>query len=195
MRVETKTVTYYTLAELKEHHPNGYDRALDKLRVSQWDGGWPREDVEDTIEQEFTMRVAISGDRVNGVELKGWAVQDRGAYVGFEGTLTPENSPALPWHEYLEQVDLRAGRSYTEINIRDSEDAPYLGYRGIPAEGNAEHAALIDARSSMQDAVDAALSEALAAGEKQAEYLDSEENLLEQASANEWEFDQHGEWA
>ena len=195
MRVETKTVTYYTLAELKEAHPNGYERALDMLRVSQWDGGWPRDDVAECIEQEFTMRVAISGDHVHGIELKGWAVQDRGAYVGFEGTLTPENSPALPWHEYLEQVDLRAGRSYTEISIRDSEDAPYLGYRGIPAEGNAEHAALIDARASMQTAVEDALSEALATGEKQAEYLDSEENLLEQAQANEWEFTEHGSWA
>jgi hypothetical protein len=101
-------------------------------------------------------------------------------------------SPGLPWHEYLEQVDLRAGRSYTEISIRDSEDAPDLGWRGIPAEGNAEHAALIDARSSMQEAVEEALSQALAAGERAAEYQEAEAQLLELAEANEWEFDIHG---
>jgi hypothetical protein len=201
MRVETKEITWYTLAELKEVSHNGYEKALDNLRLGLWDGGAWLENIADSIAYAFGKAVGdASVDRfgegdypgVAGVELKSWAVQDRAAHVGFAGTLTEESAPGLPWHTYLEQVDLRAGRSYTEVIIRDSEDAPYLGWKGIPAEGNEEHSALIDARETMKDAVDAALEEALAAGEQQAEAQETEEALLELAEANEWEFDQHG---
>jgi hypothetical protein len=111
MRVEQKTVTYYTLAELKEIGGSGYDKALDTLRTSLWEGGDQRESIADDMVYEFGKHVGDTtverygeGDYpgVAGVELKNWAVQDRSAHVGFAGTLTPENAPGLPWHDYRE---------------------------------------------------------------------------------------------
>lgn len=201
MRVETVELTWYTLPELKEHDANAYDKALDNLRRILWEGGDQRESIADDIAYEFGKRVGdTTVDRfgeadypgVAGVELKSWAVQDRSAHVGFAGTLEEESSPGLPWHEWIESVTLTAHRSSTEIVVNDSDDAPYIGYNVRRENFDEDQERLYNLRESMRDAVWEALSEALASGERAAEYQDSEENLLELAAANEWEFDQHG---
>lgn len=193
MRVETKTVTYYTLAELKEHHPNGYERALDMLRSTLWDDGW-REDVADEITYAFGQAVANADHPgLHTVTLDGWAVQDRSAHVAFTGTLYPDDTTCLPWHEWLDHVTLKAGRYGTQVSVVDHDDAPYIPWNEKPSTDQQRQ--LLEVRDAIETAVDNALSGALAAGEKQAEWLESEENLLELAEANTWEFDQHGAWA
>lgn len=201
MRVENREITWYTLAELKEAHPNGYERALDNLRRSLWEGGAHIESVADDIAYEFGKQVGDTtverfgeGDYpgVADVELKNWSVQDRSAHVGFAGTLTEKSAPGLPWHEWIESVTLTAHRSSTEIVVNDGDDAPYIGYNVRRENYDEDQERLYDLREAMRDAVWEALNEALAAGEKAAEYMDSEENLLELAEVNEWEFDEHG---
>jgi hypothetical protein len=201
MRVETREITWFTLPELKERDANAYEKALDNLRRVLWDGGDYIESIANDIVYEFGKRVGDAsverfgeGDYpgVAGVELKNWAVADRSAHVGFEGTLTEESAPGLPWHEWLESVTLHARTGSTEIVVNDSDEAPYIGYNVRRENYDEEQERLYDLREAMRDAVWEALSEALAGGERSAEFADSEENLLELAEANEWEFDQHG---
>jgi hypothetical protein len=201
MRVETKQVTYYTLAELKEHHPNGYERAMDALRSILWEDS-QRESVSDDIAYEFARRVGEptvdrygEGDYpgVPGVGLKGWDLE-RGSYVAFAGTLEREHCPGLPWDEtgWLDVVRLTAGQHGTGIEVVSSEedDVPYIGWHERTFTEDQQR--LFDMRQAMADAVQDALSEALASGQRAAEAMSGEEYLLETAEANEWEFDAHG---
>jgi hypothetical protein len=202
MRVEQKTVTYYTLAELKEIGGSGYDRALDTLRASLWEGGHWLENIADTIAYTFGKRVGDTtverygeGDYpgVAGVELKNWAVQDRSAHVGFAGTIYPDAAPGLPWHEWIDSVTLTAHRHGTGIDVNDSDDAPYIGWSAKVLDEDQQR--LMELRQGIIDVIREALEEALAAGEQTAEAEEADENLLELADANEWEFDSNGAWA
>jgi hypothetical protein len=204
MRVEHKIIEWFTLAELKAREDrNAYEKAKDALDSALWNDGMHTEGVGEAIRYALGGAVKAPGwdtfgegdfPGVQGVELNGWDLE-RGAHVSFAGILTPENSPGLPWHAWLEDVRLIANRYGTTISPTDSEDAPHIPW-STPAGGfSDEQQELFALRDAMEAAVQEALGDALSAGQKEAEWYSSEEYLDETAEANSWEFDTHGRMA
>lgn len=194
MREEQITVRWYTIDELHEQFPDVYADALGKLDSALWSDDVHRDQVADSIRYEFGRAVGEptverygEGDYpgVPDTRLRWWAVLERGEHAVFDGQLTRETAPALPWHDWIESVRLDAGRYYTSVQVEESEDAPYLGWNKPVPE-------LDKVIETMREAVHEAMRRALDAGTKTAEHLSSEEYLVEYARDNGLEFDEHG---
>lgn len=191
MRVVTHTVTYYTLPELKEHHPRGFEQALENLDRMLWDDGSARESVGEVITYMFAEKIGEPGREqygegdypgVPGVKVTGWELE-RGGYLALEGALTRRNAPDLPWIDQITEVRLlSASRMGTVIDVREDDETPY--------HGEPELTIVLE---QMERAVQDAMGEALSAGQQEAIDLAGEEHLLELAEANDWEFTEDGD--
>lgn len=203
MRIETRIIEWFTLAELKAREDRtAYDNARQALDTTLWQSEAHHESIAETIVYGFAGALHSpkwdttgEGDfpGIDGVKLSGWSLES-GAYVAYDGTLRPENAPRLPWHPWIENVTLSATRYGTSIFTHDSEEAPYVPFQ-VPETGpSAQVRELIEVRDKFVNAVRDALNESLAAGQKQAEWVSSEEYLDETAEANGYEFTTDGAW-
>jgi hypothetical protein len=201
MRVETRIIEWFTLAELKAREDQAaYEAARATLDVALWDDDVHTESIGETIRYAFAGALKSPGwdtygegdfPGIDQVTLAGWDL-GRGAYVSLSGTLTPENAPALPWHPWIESVTLTANRHGTAIFANDSDDAPYVPWQTPESGPSPQVRELTDVRDKIVRAVWEALNEALAGAQRQAEYYSSQEYLDETAEANGYEFDTNG---
>lgn len=205
MRIETRIIEWFTLAELKAREDRtAYDNARQALDTTLWQGETHHEAIADAIVYGFAGALHSpkwdttgEGDfpGIEDVRLVGWQLEG-GAHACFDGTLTRQNAPALPWHAWLKEVRLQAVRYGTEVHVEDSDDAPYINPWVTPSSGySADQQRLLDLRDAMQQAVENAVGDAVAAGENEAEFVSSEEYLDETAEANGYEFTTDGAWS
>lgn len=193
MRIEVREIKWYSLAELKEldDHGRAFEAACQAIVQATWEDS-TKESINEDMVYAFAEQIG-EPDRekygeadypgVPGVKLEGWDL-DRGQHVAMSGTLTRENAPALPWHESISEVALRSVRHGTDLWPRESDEAIDF-----------DLAIVVQAKEALEQAVQDALNEALAAGNRAEDSSREEEYLLDLAAANEWEFTETGSWS
>lgn len=178
----------YTFADLSEDAKlKALETIAGKLSGDWFDDG-NREDIAATIVMSLAVDIAFPGHEkygegdfpgIDGVKLESWDA-DR-AEAGFHGTLTRENAPGLDWPEDVYALDLDARRyGGTTITVELEEDV----------EETADVTAVADA---FKQTVREKIQGAATAGQRQAEYIGSEENAQEHIDGNDPEFTEDGD--
>jgi hypothetical protein len=177
----------YTLDELE---PEARVKAIEnvaKLLAGDWWDSFDIESVSETILYAFAGALMSPGwnkygegdfPGIDGVTLSGWDL-DRGDSVAFDGVLTRDNAPCLPWVDEFAQVRL--------------ESAPRSGHTRVEVVVDDEDSDMTAAVRSMQEAVVNAMFTAKDYGRKQLEWLTSNERAGDDILANGREFTADGE--
>jgi hypothetical protein len=122
---------------------------------------------------------------IDGIRVDAWDL-DRGQSLGLTGVLNRENAPALPWADGVAQAELAsASWSGTMIDVEWDEDALDPDQERDPTVVREE---CRDLAVRVREAIEAAISEALAPGVKESEYKGSAEYAEQHIEANGCEF-------
>lgn len=173
------TTKVYTFDELSEEaQAKAVEEVAGKLGGQWWDSH-DDEQIAETLVYAFAEALGTPGrdaygegdfPGIPGMKLTGWDL-GRGWRLVFAGLLDPDNAPALPWVQGIDEVVL--SRDGVRV-IFDDE---------VPTE----------AVGDMREAVGDAVHEAWKAGRDQMEYMASEERAREWIADNEPEFTEDGE--
>lgn len=166
--METITITLYEASELREQHPNGFERALDRYRATYWDV-FGQDSVQDWMRMEAD-RFGFPTSRKFYYDLYG-----RG-FTGFAGgPLTDDEDTALgkvfPDLEGI-GVAFENGR-LVAWGDWDEDGEPYQ--KEVASEW------LDDLYETM-----------LAAGRQEMDHLESADYFVDYAELNEWMFEEDG---
>ena len=186
MRVITpEPFTVYKFEELSEQ---AQQRAIESI-VEMLQQSWDSRDIEqvgEVILYTFAQKLGTPGleewgfgdfPGIPGTTLAEWDL-DRSQTVKFQGVLTRENAPSLPWANGITSVILNDRNYQKKIHV--SWD--------YYAAGEPDDAAV----QAMSDAVGAALVDAWDSGNQEAEYRTSEEFAVEWINDAEPEFREDG---
>lgn len=151
MREITKTV--YAYDELTNDAKEAAVKAVQAKLDGPWWGSSDTDDIANVIVEEFATQLGTPGVEnfgpadfpgIDGVTLEGWSL-DNGQYAIFQGLLTRDNAPKLPWVDGIDSVRLFARRAGTTATPQDGDgpDAPEQEHeRMAQTIGDAIHAAV-----------------------------------------------------
>ena len=166
--METIEITLYEAGELREQHPDGFQRALDKYRASYWDMFG-----QDSVQDFMLMRADQYGFPARR-ELF-YDLYGRGETGFAGGPLTDEESEALG----------RVFPDLADVNVwfRDGR---------LVAWGEWDDDGLGYEKEVASEWLDDLYSEMLEAGRQEMGHLESEEYFVDHAEANGWMFEDDG---
>lgn len=193
MRTIVTETTVYDVHELREHHPDGFERAHDRFAEDYWRSGLGHEEVPEVLTYGIAGGFKTPGwdtygqgdfPGIPGISIDEWDMEYGREYLRLEGTLCREDAPGLPWPEDCDRARFgRANRDWTgshrELLLEDS-------YPEWIADEEREDVQAFWAR------LDEIIADALLDARKEVEYRQSEESFLEDALCNDWEFDEDG---
>lgn len=200
MRTITHRTTVYTLDELTaEARAAAIANVSEKLTGDWWDTH-DIERVTETIVYALADALKTPGREkwgvgdfpgIEGVKLSGWDIE-RGQSVLFDGKLTRENAPALPWVNGIEAVELDAKRDHTYITVEESEpectcppNGSWLSPHEAACPTNAPNPATTDQHKGLREAARDAIHKAWEAGRQEGDYIGSAQYATEDIEANE----------
>ncbi len=183
----TEHTTYsYTYDELSDDAKQRAIETLSTKMMGDWFEAEPIAEVivyalaEEFESPEWDTKGVGDFPGIDRVELIEWDL-DHGT-IGVKGVLTRENAPKLPWHDSLDVVYLRNADYWKHIAVELADDEYWDEDERMFAEKMA---------SDMEQAVQDALSVAIHSGQREHEYLCSEENMVEMAEC--YRFDEDGD--